>query len=85
MSKLKDSSVNIGSMPESLPSIPRVRPSTMQTATPRDSGGMSVGVTSGNFNLDGMTSLPNNAGATGTADVAADVAVTFGTLNTSTL
>ncbi len=85
MSKLRDSSISIGSMPGSLADVAHVRPSPPKYETPKDNGGMSVGMTSGNFNLDGMTALPNNAGASGTADVADQVAEQFGTLNTSTL
>jgi len=72
-------------MPETVPVVLHVRPITMQSATPRDGGGMSTGTTSGNFDLAAMTGLPNNAGATGTADVAADVAETFGGPVTSIL
>jgi hypothetical protein len=86
MSKLKSSSTGIGAMPGSLPNVPHARPAPPKIDnTPRDSGGMADGKTSGNFSLDGMTALPNNAGASGTADVADQVAEQFGTLNTSTL
>lgn len=39
--------------------------------TPRDGGGMSVGETSGNFDMSTMTNRPNNSGgATGTKSTA---------------
>jgi hypothetical protein len=44
---------------------------------PRDDGGMSTGVTSGNFSMSGMANIPNNAGPQGTQDVADSVSESF--------
>ena len=77
MSKLKDTSIGLGTTPASLPKISNPRPTPPKVDAPRDAGGMSTGTTSGNFSMAGMTMLPNNAGPRGTQDVADGAAESF--------
>ncbi len=84
MSKLKDTSIGLGAMPGSLPNVAHVRPSPPKYDTPKDNGGMSVGVTSGNFNPASLSRPPNNSGG-GTQAVADEVSAEFGAPGTQIL
>jgi hypothetical protein len=89
MSKLRDVSLTTGAgTPKPISaygSADRPSKNAAPTMVPRDNGGLSTGVTSGNFNLDGMTALPNNSGPLGTQDVADEVGEAFGHPVTSIL
>ena len=70
MSKLRDSSIQVGGTPAPLNKYTtnHGRQSKMppMAPTPRDSGGMSDGQTGGNFDPKGMAAVPNGPGAAGT-------------------
>jgi hypothetical protein len=70
---IKDASIGIGATPAKLPAVDHIRPTKMESATPRDSGGMADGSSGGNFDMSTMLKVGLNCGenATGAGEDAA--------------